>query len=264
MAISNIVLVHGGFVDGSGWQGVYDAADSRRLHGWRSCRTRRCHWTGTSPPPTRSSTASPGPGGPGRPLLRRCRDHRGRQRTPRSPRSLTSPRSRPDKGESVSSLIADPPPGAPVPPILPPGQRVPGTGPGEVRRLLRRRRAGRAGARSWPTRRCRGAWTRLPEPSPSRPGGASQTWYLFAGDDKMIPPPAQRAMAERDRGADRQRDPAAATPSTSPARPSSPPSSSRPPGTQRPPRSDGAKVAFRAAVGHRPGRLSAVAPELRS
>ena len=26
----------------------------------------------------------------------------------------------PDKGESVSSLIADPPPGAPVPPILPP------------------------------------------------------------------------------------------------------------------------------------------------
>src|SRR3982074_1056510 len=26
----------------------------------------------------------------------------------------------PDKGESVSSLIKDPPPGAPVPPILPP------------------------------------------------------------------------------------------------------------------------------------------------
>ena len=27
----------------------------------------------------------------------------------------------PDKGESVNTLIADPPPGAPVPPILPPG-----------------------------------------------------------------------------------------------------------------------------------------------
>jgi hypothetical protein len=26
----------------------------------------------------------------------------------------------PDKGESVNTLIADPPPGAPVPPILPP------------------------------------------------------------------------------------------------------------------------------------------------
>ena len=28
----------------------------------------------------------------------------------------------PDKGESVSSLIKNPPPGAPVPPILPPGR----------------------------------------------------------------------------------------------------------------------------------------------
>ena len=26
--VKNIVLVHGGFVDGSGWQGVYDAADA--------------------------------------------------------------------------------------------------------------------------------------------------------------------------------------------------------------------------------------------
>lgn len=30
--------------------------------------------------------------------------------------------SSPNKGESVSTLIADPPPGAPVPPILPPNQ----------------------------------------------------------------------------------------------------------------------------------------------
>jgi hypothetical protein len=70
--------------------------------------------------------------------------------------------------------------------------------------------------------------------------------------------------------------PPAATPSTSPARPSSPPSSPRPPrdSTARP-RSDGAITpAYRtpcrpaATAGrqgrHRPGRLSAVAPELRS
>jgi hypothetical protein len=33
MAISNIVLVHGAFVDGSGWQGVYDhlTADGYRV-----------------------------------------------------------------------------------------------------------------------------------------------------------------------------------------------------------------------------------------
>jgi pimeloyl-ACP methyl ester carboxylesterase len=47
----------------------------------------------------------------------------------------------PDKGESVSSLIKDPPPGAPVPPILPPG-RLSLPRQGEVRRLLRGRRVG--------------------------------------------------------------------------------------------------------------------------
>jgi hypothetical protein len=49
--IKNIVLVHGGFVDGSGWQGVYDhlTADGYRV--W-SCRTRPCRWPATSPRPT--------------------------------------------------------------------------------------------------------------------------------------------------------------------------------------------------------------------
>ena len=31
--VKNIVLVHGGFVDGSGWEGVYKAPDEGRLHG---------------------------------------------------------------------------------------------------------------------------------------------------------------------------------------------------------------------------------------
>ena len=30
-AQATIVLVHGGFVDGSGWQGVYNLLDGRRL-----------------------------------------------------------------------------------------------------------------------------------------------------------------------------------------------------------------------------------------
>ncbi len=50
----------------------------------------------------------------------------------------------PDKGESVSTLIADSAPGAPVPPILP-GRRLPPPGPRQVRRVLRRRRAPAAG-----------------------------------------------------------------------------------------------------------------------
>ena len=41
--MKNIVLVHGGFVDGSGWQGVYDhlTADGYRVP---SCRTPPCRW----------------------------------------------------------------------------------------------------------------------------------------------------------------------------------------------------------------------------
>ena len=62
----------------------------------------------------------------------------------------------PDQGESVNTLIADPPPGAPVPPILPPQDgflfldttnsmnRSPVT--------CRSRRPS-----SWPTRKCLGA-----------------------------------------------------------------------------------------------------------
>ena len=46
------------------------------------------------------------------------------------------------------------------------------------------------------------------------------SWYLVATDDRMIPPPAQRAMAER-AGATSPRRPAA-TPSTSRSPPPSP------------------------------------------
>ena len=42
----------------------------------------------------------------------------------------------PDKGESVNSLIKDPPPGAPVPPIVGPVGRLSGARQGKVRREL--------------------------------------------------------------------------------------------------------------------------------
>ena len=31
--VKNVVLVHGGFVDGSGWEGVYKALKQGRLYG---------------------------------------------------------------------------------------------------------------------------------------------------------------------------------------------------------------------------------------
>jgi hypothetical protein len=41
--INNIVLVHGGFVDGAGWRGVYDVLKNDGFN-VRSCRIRRFRW----------------------------------------------------------------------------------------------------------------------------------------------------------------------------------------------------------------------------
>jgi pimeloyl-ACP methyl ester carboxylesterase len=102
----------------------------------------------------------------------------------------------PDTGESVASLIQNPPPGAPVPPILPPQDgylfldkaKFPAAFAADVdsekatfmadsqvpwgRDALN----GAVGAPAWKTK---------------------PSWYLVASDDHMIPPPAQRFMAER-------------------------------------------------------------------
>ncbi|MFG1710658.1 alpha/beta hydrolase [Nonomuraea sp. M3C6] len=102
----------------------------------------------------------------------------------------------PDKGESVNSLIADPPPGAPVPPILPPTdgflfldrEKFPASFAGD---LPAEQAAFMADSQvPWGVDALGGAVT---EPA----WRIKPSWYLVATDDRMIPPPAQRAMAER-------------------------------------------------------------------
>ena len=106
----------------------------------------------------------------------------------------------PDKGESVSSLIDDliknGPPGGPVPPILPPQEgfllldkaKFPASFAGDVDR---KRAEFMADAQvPWGLAALSGtiseaAWR-------SRP-----SWYLLATEDRMIPPAAQRVMSER-------------------------------------------------------------------
>ncbi len=102
----------------------------------------------------------------------------------------------PDQGESVSTLIADPPPGAPVPPILPPQDgflfldrdKFAASFAADVSQDLA---SFMADAQTpWGLDALNGtvtqpAWKNKP------------SWYLVATDDRMIPPPAQRAMAER-------------------------------------------------------------------
>ena len=102
----------------------------------------------------------------------------------------------PDRGESVSTLIKNPPPGAPVPPILPPQDgflfldkaKFQDSFAGDVNADTAAFMADSqvpwgvealAGAISEP------AWKTKP------------SWYLVSTEDKMIPPDAQRVMSKR-------------------------------------------------------------------
>ena len=102
----------------------------------------------------------------------------------------------PDKGESVSSLIKDPPPGAPVPPILPPQDGF----------LFLDRAKFRASfaADVSPELAAFMADSQVPWGVAALDGAVTEpawrskpSWYLVSTDDKMIPPDAQRAMSKR-------------------------------------------------------------------
>lgn len=102
----------------------------------------------------------------------------------------------PDKGESVSSLIANPVPGAPVPPILPPKDgflfldsvKFAASFAADVRPDLAQFMADSQvpwGVAALDGKVSTPAWRVKP------------SWYLVASEDKMIPPAAQRQMAAR-------------------------------------------------------------------
>jgi pimeloyl-ACP methyl ester carboxylesterase len=96
----------------------------------------------------------------------------------------------------VNTLIADPPPGAPVPPILPPYEGF---------LLLDRAKFAHSFAADLPPGQAAFlADSQVPWGVDALAGSISDpawrarpSWYLVATDDRMIPPPAQRAMAER-------------------------------------------------------------------
>ena len=102
----------------------------------------------------------------------------------------------PDMGESVSSLIANPPPGAPVPPILPPQDGF--------LFLDRSKFAASFAADVEPSLAAFMADSQVPWGVEALAGAISNpawrskpSWYLLVTDDKMIPLAAQRAMSKR-------------------------------------------------------------------
>jgi len=102
----------------------------------------------------------------------------------------------PDKGESVSSLIQNPPPGAPVPPILPPQDGY--------LFLDKTKFYASFGADVGADKAAFMADSQVPWGVGALSGTISEaawrtkpSWYLVATEDKMIPPPAQRFMSKR-------------------------------------------------------------------
>ncbi|HYN00331.1 MAG TPA: alpha/beta hydrolase [Aestuariivirgaceae bacterium] len=102
----------------------------------------------------------------------------------------------PDAGESVGKLIANPAPGAPVPPILPPQNGF--------LTLDKAKFPAAFAADVDPQQAAFMADAQIPWGLEALNGTISQpawrakpSWYLVAGDDKMIPPDAQRAMSKR-------------------------------------------------------------------
>ena len=102
----------------------------------------------------------------------------------------------PDKGESVASLIKNPAPGAPVPPILPPQDGF--------LFLDKAKFAASFAADVEPGKAAFMADSQVPWGVAALEGAVSEpawktkpSWYLIATDDRMIPPPAQRFMSKR-------------------------------------------------------------------
>ncbi len=189
-----VVLVHGGFVDGSGWEGVYKIL---KRDGYPVTVVQN---------PTKSladdvATTKRAIAAQNGPVVLVGHSYGGVVVTeagndPKVAGLVYIAAFAPDKGESVSSLIKDPPPDAPVPPILAPEDgylfldkaKFPASFAADVDAESA---AFMADSQvPWGVEALGGtisepAWKNKP------------SWYLVATADKMIPPPAQRFMSER-------------------------------------------------------------------
>ena len=194
MSDTSVVLVHGGFVDGSGWEPVY--------HILREAG----HQVSVVQNPTKSLADDVA-------VTNRVLDQHENQvilvghsyggaviteagNHPNVDALVYISAFAPDTGESVNTLIADPPPGAPVPPILPPidgflfldKEKFPASFAGDVdpdKAAFMADSQVPWGVDALGGEITEAAWRNKP------------SWYLVTTQDRMIPPDAQRTMASR-------------------------------------------------------------------
>jgi pimeloyl-ACP methyl ester carboxylesterase len=192
--IKNIVLVHGGFVDGSGWERVY-AILKKKGYNVSIVQNPTTSLADDVAATNRTIAAQDGP------VVLVGHSYGGvviteAGNSPKVAKLVYITAFAPDSGESVASLIKNPAPGAPVPPILPPQDGFLFLDPSKF--------AASFAADVNPELAAFMADSQVPWGVPALEGAVSQpawkskpSWYLIATDDKMIPPDAQRAMSKR-------------------------------------------------------------------
>jgi pimeloyl-ACP methyl ester carboxylesterase len=192
--VKNIVLVHGGFVDGAGWEGVYQIL-RKRGYNVSVVQNPTISLQDDVKITRRILAAQDGPAilvghSYGGAVITEAGTH------PNVAALVYITAFAPDKGESVGTLIKDPPPGAPVPLIAPPQdgflflekKAFPASFAGDVD----------------PPKAAFMADSQVPWGLEALNGPLSEpawrtkpSWYLVVTEDKMIPPDAQRAMSKR-------------------------------------------------------------------
>jgi len=190
----SVVLVHGGFVDGSGWDQVYNML---KKDGYSvSVVQNPTSSLADDVAATRRVLA-----GETKPVILVGHSYGGVVITeagndPKVKGLVYIAAFAPDKGESVAALIKNPAPGSPVPPILPPQDGY---------LLLDKTKFAASFAADLPKDKADFmANSQLPWGVGALEGAVTEaawrnkpSWYLVAADDKMIPPEAQRAMSKR-------------------------------------------------------------------
>jgi pimeloyl-ACP methyl ester carboxylesterase len=192
--VPTVILVHGGFVDGSGWQGVYSLLKQDGFS-IRIVQNPTVSLQGDVAATKFIIDAQ------SEPVILVGHSYGGAVITeagndPKVAGLVYIAAFAPDTGESLETLIADSPPGAPMPPILPPRdgflflerEKFHASFAGDLSAEQAAFMADSQvpwGVEALSTTISEPAWRNKP------------SWYLVATEDRMIPPPAQRAMSER-------------------------------------------------------------------
>ena len=192
--VRNVVLVHGGFVDGSGWQGVYDLLTA---DGYNVSVVQNQTLSLESDVETTHNVLDQQDG----PAILVGHSYGGAVITEAGQHERVAglvyiTAFAPDQGESVSTLIGGFPTDGPQPPILSPQDGF---------LFLDRDKFAESFAADVPARVAAFmADSQVPWGVEALGGTVSDpawrskpSWYLIVTDDRMIPPSAQRQMAER-------------------------------------------------------------------